>query len=1033
LEFCLLGPLLVRSGAGEELPVPQGKQRALLAALLLKANRAVPADELAEALWGDQVPPSARATMRNYVRRLRSMLGDGDHSRIKLATSGYLIRADDSELDVTRFEALELTARAAAAVGDWALARAVLRDALSLWRGPALADVPSELLAGRDTPRLTELWLQGTEMRIEADLRLGSHADVITELQQLIQVHPLREHLSAMLMQALYRCGQQSAALAAYRTARQVLISELGVEPGPELKDLERRVLAADSALLLPRPTADPAPAQQARTGTGAQVAVRASSGGVTGVVPRQLPAPVSCFAGREPELAILSGLLEDGSTPTLMVISAIAGTAGVGKTALALQWAHQTAGQFPDGQLYVNLRGFDPAEPVAAADALAGLLRTLGVSGADIPDGVEERSRLYRSRLAGRRMLVLLDNARDSDHVRPLLPGHSGCFAVVTSRDALAGLVAIDGARRLDLDILPLADAVTLLRSLIGGRADDDPEAVIALAGLCARLPLALRIAAELSTARTPTPVRDLVAELAASRLDHLEAGEERADIRAVLSWSCRQLPDALAETFALTSLHPGEDLDVHAAAALTGTTAGQARRALSQLHRASLIQAARPGRYGMHDLLRAYAREQAVARDTGGSGHQALTRLFDYYLAAAATAMDLLYPAETRLRPRFAAAAAVVPAMEGQAGARAWLDSERANLVAVVVHCASYGWPRHATDLAATLFRYLHTGSHLPEATTIFGHAELAARQTGDPAAEASALNGLGGVAAEKGRFGEAADHCRAALERSRRCGDRTGEGRALQNLGSAERYLHNHRSAAAYFSEAIAVYEDVGDRLGAASALCYLGGVETELDLLEQASGHLESALQVFRDEKDELREARALSRLGDLSLRRGHLPQAAAFHEQSLAILHRIDQPAGVAGRLRNLGEVCIRQGDCRQAISYLREALALFGQIGDQWGEIVTLRNLSQALHGAGQPTAARAELETALRLAAETGHAHHQAGAHYDLAESQHLAGQGKQARYHWQQALSLYTQLGAPEADHVRSRLNITTERRDR
>jgi hypothetical protein len=285
-----------------------------------------------------------------------------------------------------------------------------------------------------------------------------------------------------------------------------------------------------------------------------------------------------------------------------------------------------------------------------------------------------------------------------------------------VTSRDALAGLVAADGARRLDLDVLPLTDAVGLLRSLIGSRADTDPGAVTALAGLCARLPLALRIAAELATARPAAPLAELVAELAASRLDLLDAGEDRTDVRAVFSWSYRQLPDDAAEAFALIGLHPGEDLDVHAAAALTGTSAGQAGRVLDRLHRASLLQAGGTGRYGMHDLLRAYAREQAAAHDTGGWCHQALTQLFDYYLAAAAAAMDVLFPAEGRWRPRIPASAAGVPAMPGEADARAWLDAERANLVAVAVHCAEHGWPDHATGLAGTLFRYLISGSHLP-----------------------------------------------------------------------------------------------------------------------------------------------------------------------------------------------------------------------------------------------------------------------------------------------------------------------------
>jgi tetratricopeptide (TPR) repeat protein/transcriptional regulator with XRE-family HTH domain len=749
-------------------------------------------------------------------------------------------------------------------------------------------------------------------------------------------------------------------------------------------------------------------------------------AGPVLAGVPRQLPAPVPQFVGRDQELAALTQFLERAAsaTPATVVISAIGGTAGVGKTALAVHWAHQVAQRFPQGQLYANLRGYDPDQPVLAAEALAGFLRTLGVPGQDIPDETEDRARLYRSRLADRRMLVLLDNARDGEQVRPLLPGDPRCVAVVTSRDTLAGLVATDGAQRLDLDVLPLADAVALLRSLIGPRADDDPKPTAELAVLCARLPLALRIAAELAAARRAVPLADLVAELKADPLDCLDAGEHRADVRVVFSWSYRRLPDDVAGAFALLGLHPGADLDLYAAASLTGTSTGQARRVLRRLHRASLVQAAGAGRYGMHDLLRIYAREQAAARDPDDWCREALSRLFGYYLSAAGGAMDILYPAEAHRRPRTAPTAAVLPEMPGEADARAWLDRERANLVAVVVHCAGRGWPRHAADLSRTLFRYLMTGSHLPEAHTIYSHALHAARRSGDLAAEAEALNGLGSIAGDKGQFRDAAGHYRAALERYRRCGDRSGEARVLHNLGVTEHELHNHRSAACYYREATDAYEDAGDSLGAARVLAHLATAETELGSYEQASRHLRRALPVLRDAKDQVGEADALESIGDLNLRRDQLTQADDFYGQALTIYRRIDHPNGVAAQLLKLGDVSLRRREFRQAISYLRQALALHRGTGYQHGEIMTLRSLAGALHGIGRPAAARAELTAALRLAAETGNTYQQASAHRDLAESHHCAGEDEQARRHWQQALTLYTQVGSPEADQVRSRL---------
>jgi tetratricopeptide (TPR) repeat protein/transcriptional regulator with XRE-family HTH domain len=740
--------------------------------------------------------------------------------------------------------------------------------------------------------------------------------------------------------------------------------------------------------------------------------------------VPRELPAPVGHFTGRRAELDQLSEMAASSSGRAL-VICAVGGTGGVGKTALAVQWAHRVAERFPDGQLYVNLRGYDPDQPVAPTDALAGLLRTLGVPGTDVPDGAQDRARLYRSRLAGRRMLVLLDNARDGDQVRLLLPGDPGCVTVVTSRDTLAGLVATDGARRLDLDVLPLADAVGLLRSLIGPRTEEDPAAAAELAGLCARLPLALRIAAELAAARRETTLRDLAAELAASQLDLLNAGEDRADVRAVFSWSYRQLDDGAAEAFALAGLHPGPELDAHAVAALTATSAEVAGRVLGRLYRASLVQAAGSGRYSMHDLLRAYACEQAAERGTDAWSQQALTRLFDYYLVAAGAAMDVLYPAEAHHRPRIARAAAVVPSMGGEADALAWLDRERPNLVAVVAHCAQHGWLRHATGLAGTLFRYLMTGSHLPEVLTINRHALLAARQSSDPAAEASALNTLGGVDFMRGRYRDAADHFRSALELYRQCGDRGGEARTLHNLGICEHHLHNHQSAADYCRSALSAYQDAEDSLGAARALTDLAAAETDLGYYAQAADHLQRALPVLHDAKDHVREAIALGRVGELNVLRGKLTLAADCFEQALALSRRVDHRTGIADQLLNLGEVSLHQGKYRQAIGRLRRAIALYREIGQQGGEIVALRTLAEALQADGQPAAARAELETASRLAAETGNTYLQASAHRDLAENYHVGGEDTQALYHWQRALTLYTELGAPEADHVRSRLS--------
>ncbi|HEY6481727.1 MAG TPA: BTAD domain-containing putative transcriptional regulator [Streptosporangiaceae bacterium] len=992
----------------------RAKERILLAALLLNANQAVPISELAEAVWGINAPRSAVGTLRDYVKELRKRIALRQESQIVTVPGGYLIRVDSADLDVLAFQDLESQARQAAAEGAWALAATRWMAGEALWRGQPLADVPSELLTSREVPRLTEMRVQALESRFDADLRLGRHAEVIADLRRLTATYPLRERLHAQLMLALYRDGQQAAAQAVFHEARALLIDELATEPGPELRHLHQQVLASDPALGLAPPPPGAAPprarANQQRDSAG---------------VPRQLPAAINHFTGRSAELAALTGLLTDATEPAAVVISALAGTAGVGKTAVAVHWARRVAGQFPDGQLYVNLRGYDPAEPLEATEALAGFLRALGVSSADIPDDLEERAGLYRSRLAGRRILVLLDNARDGEQIRPLLPGDPDCLAIVTSRDALAGLVATDGAVRLDLDLLPLADAVALLRSLIGRRVGEDPDAATDLARLCARLPLALRIVAELAAARPATPLASLLTELRESRLDSLDGGEDRADFRAVFSWSLRQLPAEVAAAFALIGLHPGENLDAHAAAALTGMPVRLARRALTRLHRASLLQGAGNGWYATHDLLRAYAREQATARYPAGEREQALTRLFDYYLATATAAMDAAFPAETRPRAAARPPAAALPEISAEADARAWLDSERANLVAVVAYCARHGWPRHAASVASTLFRYLMNGNHLSQAMTIYSHALQAARSLGDLPGQAEALNGLGGIGIKKGRSREAAGHYHDALELYRRCGDQPGQARTLRNLGATEGQLHSYRSSASYYRQAIAASRLAGDSLGAARTMADLAAIETELGHCDQATLHLSQAIPVLRQANDRVYEALALERLGALSVRQARLAAAAEYFEHARAVYLSIGHQTGAATQLRMLGWVSVRSSHHGQAIVYLRSAIALAEETGDIYGQIEALDGLAIALHETGQAAAARAELHKALRLARQTGNTYQQARAHHSLADSSHRARQGQQARDHWHQALALYTQVGASEAEHVRSRLS--------
>jgi DNA-binding SARP family transcriptional activator/Tfp pilus assembly protein PilF len=977
--------------------------------LLVAANRVVSLDELAEALWGCDPPPSARVSIQNHVMRLRKTMGD-EGSRVVTQPPGYLIRVNPGELDITRIQAHLDAARAAARDSSWDAAATKAQAALSLFRGEPLADVDSEALTLREIPRLAELRLRALEARIDADLHLGRYAQVITELRQLTGLHPLRERLHGLLMLALYSDGLQAEALAAYQHARDVLAEELGVEPGPGLRELQQRILSADPALAITGP-ARPAKAEPQR-GT-----------------PRELPPTVPGFTGRSAELEALTRLLDRSGeqAPQAVVISAIGGTAGVGKTALAVHWAHQAAARFSDGQLYVNLRGYDLGQPVPATDALAGFLRALGVPGPDIPAGEDERAVRYRSILAGRRMLVVLDNARSAEQVRPLLPGTPACSVVVTSRDALAGLVARDGAHRLDLDLLPLDDAVRLLRVLIGERADAEPDAVAALARQCCRLPLALRVAAELAGARSVTPLAGLVAELAdqRKRLDLLDAGADpRTAVRAVFSWSYHHLDAATARTFRLLGLHPGTDFDTYAVAALTGTTAEQVSHTLGLLARAHLIQPASPGRYGLHDLLRAYARELAAAHDGEGQQHEALTRLFDHYLHTAAAAMDALYPAERHRRPRIPAPSTPVPPVTDPVGARGWLDAERGTLVAVTVHAAEHGWPSHATRLAATLFRYLETGGHYPEAIIIHSRAQIAARQAGDTAAEAVTLNALGLVAVYQSRYQQATGHLEQALALFRKTGDRNGQARALSNLGLASYDQGLNGQASGWWRQALDLHRENGDQVGETIVLGNLGLLDLRQGRYRQASGRLRQALALARTTGHRGMESAALLTLGEVSLRQGAYQHATGLLQQALALLNEIGDRNHEAIALARLGEAYLRLGRHEQAASHLRQALALARETGDRHDEADTLNGLGEVFLGTGQPGQARVQHASALSLATQTGVKYQQARAHHGLARAHQAIGDPGQARRHWQQAFTLYTSLGAPEADQVRAQL---------
>ncbi|MBN6039813.1 AfsR/SARP family transcriptional regulator [Amycolatopsis sp. 195334CR] len=567
MEFEVLGSVRLREA------VPTGRlRRTLLGVLLANANRVVPSSVLTDAMWGDQRDDRVVRNLHTHVHRLRGVLGEP--GRLRSEPEGYLLTVLPGELDAERFEALiEDGIRTSA--HDPGRGAELIRKGLAIWRGAPFGGLDVPVLHD-EARRLGEQRLLATEELYTAELAAGRHTAVITELTELVARYPLRERLHGLLMTALYRGGQQAGALAAYRTARAVLVEELGQEPGPELRQLERRILTGE-------------PIETARV-----VAV-----------PAQLPHDVRGFVGREDQLAELDEL-EPGE------IVAVVGEGGVGKTALAVRWAHRARERFPDGQLYVDLRGYGPEEPVPPGDVLAAFLRELGLDNAAIPDDVSERAARLRSLVDGRRLLIVLDNARTVEQVRPLLPGGSSCAVLVTSRDALAGLVAREGAHRIRLGHLSHDEAVALLRELVGPRIE---EVVPALTECCARLPLALRLAAETINARPGWDLDDLLTELTTAPLDVLDAGgDEETGLRAVFSWSYRCLPPEARRLFRVFGLRRSREVELHA---LAGAGYRATRSLFDALLRAHLVEEVAPGRYRLHELLFAYAKDLVEATD--------------------------------------------------------------------------------------------------------------------------------------------------------------------------------------------------------------------------------------------------------------------------------------------------------------------------------------------------------------------------------------------------------------------------------
>ena len=917
----LLGPVDVMVD-GEERPVAGLRRKAVLATLALHGGAVVSTGRLVDAVWGGTAPPTALNTLQRHVSYLRAVLGG--RAAIRARPPGYLLDLGEDGTDVQLAKRL---LRQSTQSADPRQGAGQLRQALALWRGRPLADVTGLAWLEDQAGRLDLLCQQIRRALSEARLAAGEHLQLVPELEQMVADHPLDEQLHAQLMMALYRGGRQADALSAYQRLQATLAEELGIDTSKALRDLETAILRQDPSLDLPVPAGSPR--------LSAPIAP----------IPAQLPPGVAGFAGRGAELAsldtILSQVPADGTGKSVaVVITAIAGTAGVGKTALAVHWAHRVAAQFPDGQLYANLRGFDLAGPaVEPGQALWGFLDALAVPPERIPASLDDQAALYRSLLAGKRMLVVLDNARDAEQVRALLPGAPGCLAIVTSRNRLTGLIARDGAYPVSLDVLTPAEARELLTRRLGAdRVGSEPDAVQDIITRCARLPLTLTIAAARAAASPGFPLAHLAAEMreVGQVLDPFESDDAATDVRAVFSWSHRALSTDAARLFRMLGLHPGPDIAVGAAASLAGIAPDRARALLAELTRGHLLTEHRPGRYAFHDLLRAYAAEQARIHDHDSACSAAVGRLLGYCLHTA-------HAAATLIDPCFAPVAAPSPSQPGVViggpataeEALSWFTAERPTLLAAVPLAAEPGSATHAWQLAWTLSTYLLRQGLWADQTTACRIGLDAARRDGDAAGEAHALVLLGLGYGPSGRLGEAIPLLHTAL-------------RLLETIGGC------HRS-----------------RVRAHKTLAWIAGQqERHADMLSHAT----AALELSREAGDLALEVMSLNDVGYSHALLGNYRQAISYCERSLAGSQEAGERNWESAAWDSLGYVHHQLGDYRRAITCYERSLNLCRKLADRFNEAVTLDNLGDVHRSAHDLDAARWAWTQAVRTFDEIGH-----------------------------------------------------------
>jgi DNA-binding SARP family transcriptional activator len=896
--------------------------------LALRANQPVPVSDLIDGLWGDRPPPSAANLVQTYVSAWRRVVEPdwprrAGVARLTAVGHTYQLRLEPGELDLDQCAEAMVSGRSAAAAGNDQNAAGHFAKAFGSWRGLPLADLADLPFHRAAASRLEELRLQALESWSAAALRIEHGQDVLAALQEARALEPLRERLSELTMWALFQDDRQADALATYDQTRRILADELGADPGAGLQDMHARVLRHDAAL---------------RPGAGASPSGQAPTARMPAVVPLQLPAAVRHFAGRGAELKILDGLLAQAGEPGgTVVISSIGGTGGVGKSALAVYWAHQVADSFPDGQLYVNLRGFDPSgEPIPPAEAVRGFLDGFGVPAQQIPASAEAQAALYRSLVAKKRLLILLDNAADAAQVRALLPGGAESLVLVTSRASLAGLVAADGARPVRLGPLSDDEAVQLLAARLGPeRLAADPPAVDRLTSLCAGLPLALAVAAGRAAAHPDVDLAVLATDLAdePDRLDAFETGEDATSVRAVFSWSCRHLPDPAVRMFRLLALHPGPDLSAAAAASLAGVPTHGARKMLAALADVSIINEHLPGRYSVHDLLRSYAAEQSSQLDSEQDRRAAIHRMLDHYLHTAYQAALLAdrRPAQITEPPQ----AGVTPEpLRTRAEAVAWLQEERSVLIAVTAQAAEAGLDSYGWQIPRVVRDFMYSSGHWQDW---------------------SAVNQL-------------------AVDAAERLGDHAQLGWAHKEIAMVHYRSGQNEAAITHATESLSEFQTAGHLAGQASAHRALALAFSETGREETALGHALDALELYRAAGDRSEEARTLEVIGLRHVRLGDPELGIGYCKQAVAIYRDIGGLVDIGGALDDLAHAQCLAGDYPASIASYQEAIGLTEQADHRYGQVLSLFGLGDTYDSGGDEENARATWQRALDVLGDMAH-----------------------------------------------------------